>query len=81
MLRVLEVVEMLRVLDFDASLHLLIPVVDAVLKLKSMLLLLLVVMDLATLQQHLEFAAMLQQEIDSIHAFDMTGIDFQNSHS
>jgi hypothetical protein len=37
-------------------------------------------MEMARLQQHLEFAAMLQQEIDSIHGVDMTGIDFQNSH-
>ena len=81
MLRVLEVVEMLRVLDFDASLQLLIPVVDAVLKLKSMLKLFVVVMALARLQQHLELAAMLQQEMDSIHGFEMTGSDFQNSHS
>jgi hypothetical protein len=77
MLRVLEVVEMLRVLDFDASLHLLIPVVDD-LKMKSMLQLLIVVMEQ---QQHVVFAAMLQQEFDSIHGFDTTGSDFQNSHS
>ena len=50
MLRVLEVVEM-RVLEFDASLHLLIPVVDD-LKMKLMLQLLIDVMELARQQQH-----------------------------
>ena len=80
MLRVLEVVEMLRVLDFDASLHLLMPVVDD-LKMKLMLQLLIVVMELARQQEHVVFAAMLQQEIDSIHGFDKTGSDFQNIHS
>ena len=79
MLQVLEVVEMLMVLDFGAS-QLLIQVVDAVLKMKAMLQLR-DVMALARLQQHLELAAMIQQEMDSIHGFDMKGTDFQNSHS
>lgn len=72
MLQVLEVVELLLVLDVGASLQLLIQVVDAVLKMKAMLQLL-DVMAMAKLQQNLE--------LDSIHGYDMTGTDFQNSHS
>ena len=80
MLQVLEVVELLLVLDFGASLQLLIQVVDAVLKMKAMLQLL-DVMAMAKLLQNLELAAMLHQIMDSIHGYDMTGTDFQNSHS
>ncbi len=87
MLRVLEVVGTLQVLDVEARLRLrlarlrlLLHVVNAVLNVKSMLQLLAVLM-LVRSRLQLERAAMLQQEVDlQNHSFHMTGSDLQNSH-